>query len=375
MSDNELLIIGNGFDLSAGLKTTYKDFFENRYSSDLIDELKMHLKNKNVVPHDLINLPNVNFWDIFFLLKYLDVGNKDKNWSNIEEEIKFFLIEKMDRKFIFNDSLKKDTFKHVIGYSSSADRNDTIDYNFFAFKLIEVINGYAYSKIINNSPENFDAHLDEFLSSELLKFEDVFAKYIRIQVEGNFLYMEDSKLIVTNLVSDISKTSVLSFNYTDILNKGLIGVENVHGKSSQGIIFGIDYKDLDYNSEEYKYSKTYRKLLMNIQYNSHIDLPRHVSKIKFYGHSLSDADYSYFQSIFDFYSIYNSNVIIELFFYVFDETYRKKIVNDQMLAVTRLFSIYGKTMNNADHGKNLLHKLLLENRVRIIEINRIGNFV
>ncbi|EME8137075.1 hypothetical protein MT889_001940, partial [Enterococcus faecium] len=30
----QLLIIGNGFDLHAGLKTTYADFFEQRISKD-----------------------------------------------------------------------------------------------------------------------------------------------------------------------------------------------------------------------------------------------------------------------------------------------------------------------------------------------------
>lgn len=29
-------------------------------------------------------------------------------------------------------------------------------------------------------------------------------------------------------------------------------------------------------------------------------------EIKFYGHSLSEADYSYFQSIFDFYNLYDN---------------------------------------------------------------------
>ena len=30
--------------------------------------------------------------------------------------------------------------------------------------------------------------------------------------------------------------------------------------------------------------------------------------------------------------------------------------------VSRLLSVYGTTMDNKDHGKNLIHKLLLENR-------------
>lgn len=33
--------------------------------------------------------------------------------------------------------------------------------------------------------------------------------------------------------------------------------------------------------------------------------------------------------------------------------------------VTRLMSQYGETMSNKDHGRNLMHKLLLEGRLTI----------
>ena len=36
--------------------------------------------------------------------------------------------------------------------------------------------------------------------------------------------------------------------------------------------------------------------------------------------------------------------------------------------VTALLSAYGETMDNKDHGKNLIHKLILEGRLAIVEI-------
>lgn len=38
-------------------------------------------------------------------------------------------------------------------------------------------------------------------------------------------------------------------------------------------------------------------------------------EIKFYRHSLSEADYSYFQSIFDYYNLYENNKVSLIFYY------------------------------------------------------------
>lgn len=44
--------------------------------------------------------------------------------------------------------------------------------------------------------------------------------------------------------------------------------------------------------------------------------------------------------------------------------------------VTKLISSYGKTLDNKDYGKNLLHKLLLEGRLTLkeIKLDHIENF-
>ena len=83
-------------------------------------------------------------------------------------------------------------------------------------------------------------------------------------------------------------------------------------------------------------------------------------EIKFYGHSLSSADYSYFQSIFDYYNIYDNNLVSLIFYY--SKGY------EQFDAIYDLINNYGNTLANKDQGKNLMHKLLLENRLKIVEI-------
>ena len=130
------------------------------------------------------------------------------------------------------------------------------------------------------------------------------------------------------------------------------------------VIFGIDdnlIQTQGASSELRLFSKTYRKMF--IYGDPIIILPPNDNnpiKIKFYGHSLSEADYSYFQSIFDYYDLYgNSNV--SLTFY-----YSNGFENHD--AVYKLISAYGKSLTNKEQGKNLLHKLLLENRLHIQEV-------
>ena len=74
------------------------------------------------------------------------------------------------------------------------------------------------------------------------------------------------------------------------------------------LIFGIDdnlIQSQSVGSELRLFSKTYRKMLNSDK--DTLTLPPDEGKpieIKFYGHSLSEADYSYFQSIFDYYDLY-----------------------------------------------------------------------
>ena len=139
---------------------------------------------------------------------------------------------------------------------------------------------------------------------------------------------------------------------------------NVHGRYDRNIIFGID-QDESTGSREYIFTKTYRKIEGDFD---GIYLPKNkpcseeVQTIIFYGHSLSKVDNSYFQSIFYFYDIYNQTTIVFKY-----SIYNKNAKDKMYKAVTTLINDYGSTMGNKYQGKNLLHKLLLEGRIRLVE--------
>lgn len=94
------------------------------------------------------------------------------------------------------------------------------------------------------------------------------------------------------------------------------------------------------------------------------------SLIKFFGHSLSEADYTYFQAIFDIVDLYDGDTRLVFYYrpYRDDDTGGTMARNETMQRVTRLLRAYGKTLDNMDHGKNLLHRLLIEQRLYLQRI-------
>ena len=183
------------------------------------------------------------------------------------------------------------------------------------------------------------------------------------------------------------KNTVLSFNYSLDKSDGFINnvdidkwinihgyVGNLENQYAEPPIFGMDSDNIDENDPRLIFTKTYR--VANEIVNHIQPLPSMVDSISFYGHSLSAADYSYFESLFDMYHIYSSNVSLYFYFGAFansddpaenekNASMNNKLRRQMTTNVYNLLSHYGKSLRE-NHGNNLFHRLLLENRIHII---------
>lgn len=241
----------------------------------------------------------------------------------------------------------------------------------------------------------------DILLDQLNYLEAWFATYIKNQTEVNGHYLTSVNTLIDCLSNDempervldmdytknrysasSERTNILDFNYTYPVNhwwKNCPTCLNVHGlATTRDIIFGIDGTNLNPEQECYanivKFTKTYRIMALNS--TPHSSLVSHylssdpnsaTSTIKFFGHSLAEADYSYFQAIFDEVSLYESNT--RLIFYYNERRPDGKNAQEEMFEkVNHLITTYGQTLDNKDHGKNLLHKLLLEGRLIIKQV-------
>ena len=418
---SQLIILGNGFDLHCGLKSSYKDFFRQ----EILD-----VTTENF---DVIQLkPNVTgFWEKLLLEYHKKYGDVDYKWCDVESIIQktlwsLFLEENNTtrRTLSIGGSALYYVKNNGVYLHPKIDLNNPIvkflfDYcvQFFEEPLIKGCN-YSDKEILNL--------LIESLLTQLHEFERRFCKYIKknivhsqkglnteyvinainllakitsfstktVKKLGDIIGKKKTQLVehvnqfesvtswqyvnvLSNDFDQLKDTHILSFNYTALFDILIVEspclYSNVHGKlcnkccandcNTSSIIFGIDDKLIQShaaNNDLRVFSKTYRKMFDTSLPQSVLPKNDESVDIKFYGHSLSEADYSYFQSIFDYYNLYGNNSV-SLYFY-YSENY------DPTDAVYRLINEYGKTLTNKDQGKNLMHKLLLENRINIQKI-------
>lgn len=333
MASNDLVIIGNGFDLTCKLRSSYNDFFYSKFDSKITksleslksifeefytSELEKKVVNFSVYDYGSeeptpFEIPEqINIWD---LIIYFGKESLPTKWSDVESRILEFLI-----------------------YDSSSSKNKLNIPNFYDmndnYPLIEKLydeNGeyssYFYSQLVIFVAAKFKlqnpSSSKEILLEELKMFEMNFSEYLLglLDAEGWYFYNENAIALFQNIVQQGGSTglvsqNVLSFNYTTPfspkeINSMKLKWQNIHGRLSDGnTIFGIDQDKVKVTDISYQFTKTYRQLLQknDEQKAEQTILPERekIGRIIFFGHSLSEADYSYFQSIFDYYDIYGS---------------------------------------------------------------------
>lgn len=455
---SQLIVLGNGFDLHCGLKSSYKDFlyyvitqrYTNYFSSDseeasdrneaiekafadsanYVGVRRIHFDaiyfERNVKMNDTI-FPDINIWYlILFHEKLVQSLNQSSNWSDIESVIENYV----SGKFIFdNDNGKQSQKKFIdilvdIFFNYGFERNILLEgmmeqdeYKLAGLLLyhllerkddchgikekIEEIRKESEShlawrpgrvqietKIKNKTKPEVVNILINLLMGELHKLEIDFQTYLTQEVEKEEYKSKAEEFLQTIVMDgDFSLSySAFSFNYTNSCsgNSGIqVAFRNVHGALNQNsneskIIFGIDNISSDSRAEDigYRFTKSYRTMRLYTElendkaFGDKIDniFTEDMDVIKFYGHSLARADYSYFQYIFDMYNLYNSNIKLIFYYSKIKGRTVEEVRQEQYRNITKLIEQYGETLDNKAHGRNLLTRLIQTGRLKIKEI-------
>lgn len=411
-NEKNILLVGNGMDLRNGLKSSYSNYFDyiqfieekvndiNKvydslsslrqkvFDDNFTEDFKNRYYQLNIwmsknIEHkardlkksikEMINEFDFNFWIIPIIMK----EDIDSNWSSIERAIGKNLEE-----FNVNLSKKIEDFKKIVEYNCVLD-DLNIDFKFFM-----MISIYMCRTCHNNEDDikkNFkklikDFDINSFLYDELKRLEDSFKRYLINETEKNSYKNNVAKDLIK--LCNGKTINIINFNYTDyrkyledvnVDNSNIQNIINIHGSigDDDHIIFGIDTQETfdsnDLNIDLPMFTKTFR-----IMSNANIAINQFTEgckKVKFFGHSLDKADYSYFQSIFDILDIYNSRVKLEFFYGVHGKASEEKFQNNIKSKVFTLMNDYGNKMLDRSHGRNLLHKMLLEGRLEIKNID------
>ncbi|MDB1680785.1 MULTISPECIES: AbiH family protein [Enterococcus] len=393
MNNKKLIILGNGFDLACNLKSTYKAFFENRITSEIrevlndalqcfrdqmisddlfgyntifkVKEPKDYFQTRRTLQvnngtgthsvYGVIRDSNLTFWDLIFY--YSGGSEKDLQWQDIEQKmLDFFCFTDEDTKFPNLNMIKKT----LRGVFSSVNAETLICLHLASFLPDRI--EYENKNLLN------------YLYDELRTFENNFAEYIRNIINDDYESKACNLLLAMVEASSIPHISdkVFSFNYTNPF-KDQLKIINVHGTVKENnIIFGIDQENVDPTKDIYRFTKTFRQMTetkLAVTYQENI-LPdkEEIDEIVFFGHSLSTLDYSYFQTIFDHYELYQSKIRLVFYYKKYGDYTREDMELDLAQKISKMLYTYSPSIDNPKKGKNLLHKLLLEKRLIIEEI-------
>lgn len=255
-----LFIIGNGFDLSHDLKTSYKDFY------NYLREEYPKANGKNFVQPEVSMMPKGDMVcdetvAVSFLMRIISATSGDE-WNDIEATL------------------------GILNFAEWFDGDD-------------------YENLWDKARRNED--IASSLKVATLKISGYFSEWIDTIKINESIDRKDDFVRIINKDNDL----FLSFNYTDTLEK-LYGVEEVchiHGMQGEDILFGHgnDKDDYESNMAAYTGAETFldeihEKLRKDTEgaikeNKSFFDDISSVKRIYSYGFSFSDVDKVYIKEI------------------------------------------------------------------------------
>ena len=388
ITTEQLLIIGNGFDLACGLKSKYTDFFdsipEKTYSDNFWYYILDCLRHRKLLESE--NWADIEL-QIFNQLKNIEILYKDNFIHQLDKESDSDYIGyinnylKQTRNDVIKDSVTPESLEItywglVVTKKQGTDIPKTLEqaliFLFNHLKKLEqnfcVFLSDQYNKEKDTmfsttiSQNDFEPEYNNYFTCSMKLLNHILKAY-----DPNKYKMSNSQDNQTETYKFYASNDILSFNYT--LPVQSFNWYNIHGRlSSNNIIFGINYDSLisHFTNTPIQFSKSYR--ILENGFFSNIRLSKDIKNILFYGHGLGEADYPYFQSIFDSIDLYHGNTRLIFFWDAYDENKKIELHKEMLNKVVNLIEKYGQTFSNKDHGRNLLTKLKIENRILIKEI-------
>ena len=376
---HQLIVLGNGYDLECGLQSRFADFFKPRLEKvEQVFKMAQHGHENAFIGTDL------TMWD--FILKFQD----HENWCDVENHIRQWVVPSVEGSE-YSEYVKIFMRKAAGVWGYLAPRYQLFPLDFNEDALYDCLWVMLWLRKGEDAATTDGESFLKLLKDELSQLEALFAKYLQGEVSKNKDYLLKRDHFLKRLYGDSmpvpgarkAETSVLTFNYTDPFS-GLVfkldegSVVNIHGRLGGDIIFGIDGQECMGNERALPFTKTYRIALADTRvstklfYDCHDEADGVTEIIKFYGHSLGEADYSYFQSIFDGVDLYGGRT--KLVFYYRQAVIKGRLQTEEeartsmVTKAAKLLGVYGKTFDNKDHGKNLMHRLMLEGRLTVKRI-------
>ena len=358
------LIIGNGFDLNIGVKSSFSSFIEKKIIVD------GKLQNKSNLIYLIIYLSFYEHDIIENEQLIKPIYNKDPLWMDVEH-------------LLMNIATG-------VGYKNIP--NKEIFYRFYLGLTDDVFAYYAMSnqcrplqnifllKRMKYGDRNSNV-IDEIFYDDLLEFENDFVDYMNEIISIDKTYNSDSFGLFERILSatdskyDIKR--IISFNYTfnnddrlDTIFKENYIYVNLHGRlCDNNIVIGYD-SDMQENNKEHIYSLAKGWQRLNVEYDLLSGEPQPSHTFIFYGHSLGEQDYAQLFAYIDsmMQDINKSHFIFCYSDYADDDYLNKKNKTKYLMAINRFINAYDYYRTGNRNG-TLYNSLFISGHLKIIKIN------
>ena len=384
-----LLVIGNGFDLKLGAKTSYKDFFESDFYHDTKEQMYHWIKmykttnkaSKNFAP-DMLKY-DFSCWDLLFCLTYVEGIYKTElgeiRWCDIEDVIHTSLTYGICEKCNDNDLSFDFSWQNISKFLGTGSVSGAPSSYHEQLMLCFIENHYG--KNIEFFPR---------LLQELMSFETRFGEYINEAI-GKLNYQKIANKLVNQLCKPRKDVYVDSFNYSGFIystpqervftdNKTVTHqvrryIRHINGDLLNPI-FGIDLKNEE--EEEYPECIRFTKTSRRLQQDSHQltktsrDYPDSIDHAVIFGHSLNEMDYDYFYYLF---TILHFDTLdlekmgsVEFVYSIYKPEEADKIRTEKADAIYKLLDFYERNTSKSKR-KVLVNMLRLSKKLIITELS------
>ncbi|MFN8297441.1 MAG: AbiH family protein [Chitinophagales bacterium] len=318
---NRLILIGNGFDLAHGLKTSYHDF--------ILDYLKKSIQTALMIERKYID--NKTFYDVYYNDELISISANSKPYKSFmdsfkkKDQIAEIVLELRENninityngdfiKSLFNECITKNWVdiegiyyeelkKCLIQYNKSNGYDGRID---GAIRMLKHLNNQ-----LNFLKEKLEKYLSNVIENNNPKINQI-VDILHDNLPKRYL-AKNAKYPNHILDKQSEKVLFLNFNYTEISKKYknhiLDDIINIHGelhKNDNPIIFGYgDEVDKHYNEIEDLNENEFFKHIKSFDYfktSNYSKLLRFIESEDFevfvMGHSCGLSDRTMLNTIF-----------------------------------------------------------------------------
>ena len=358
-----ILILGNGFDLAMGRKTSYNDFLEfaEKVFTEKDSQLEDFLYNNQI---DIEKYRN-NLYIQFINENKFKLGD---NWSNLEimisqlaEAIDFFRLNS-DKLYLESGELHPKYighFRKMMNEEGNSASKIFIGTIFFKLYYSSGWDKLERELALSELNEKFIYHLE--LLTELLEIYLSYRDYLDFDI--NKIPQVGTAL---DAITDISESYVISFNYTHTPNKlyniSLEKTHFIHGEIDLSrqkseintMVFGIEDKEIDVNSSLIPYQKYYQRIVKETG-SEYLDflMPRYAEdsygglkkkNIIVFGHSVDPLDKEIFEKCFEIADLVIKRYNYRFIFTYYNESAKRSIVKNLaiILGKDKLVELTGK---------------------------------